>query len=134
MRKLQKGGSSSGLLGWAWRTNYILFERDTSRDETGPKMVCAENKEKLPQRKAIKTTWRKKLANPNLSQDNHNRGRCGPLYFQNSSMTFISQPTEKLFSLKQGSHKQGVITYSSPHSCQNLFGYDTNYSLVLPNE
>ena len=47
MRKLQKGGSSSGLLGWAWRTNYILFERDTSRDETGPKMVCAENKEKL---------------------------------------------------------------------------------------
>ena len=47
MRKLQKGGSSSGLLGWVWRTNYILFERDTSRDGTGPKMVCAENKEKL---------------------------------------------------------------------------------------
>ena len=47
MRKLQKGGSSSGLLGWVWRTNYILFERDTSRDETGPKMVCAENEEKL---------------------------------------------------------------------------------------
>ena len=47
MRKLQKGGSSSGLLGWVWRTNYILFERDTSRDGTGPKMFCAENKEKL---------------------------------------------------------------------------------------
>ena len=47
MEKLQKGGSSSGLLGWVWRTNYILFERDTSRDGTGPKMVCAEDKEKL---------------------------------------------------------------------------------------
>ena len=53
MRKLQKGGSSSGLLGWAARTNYILFERDTSRDGTGPEMVCVENKEKLPQKKAI---------------------------------------------------------------------------------
>ena len=76
MRKLQKGGSSSGLLGWAWRTNYILFERDTFRDGTGPEMVCVENKEKLPQKKAIKKTWRKILANPNLSQDNHNMGRC----------------------------------------------------------
>ena len=76
MRKLQKGGSSSGLLGWAARTNYILFERDTSRDGTGPEMVCVENKEKLPQKKAIKKTWRKILANPNLSQDNHNMGRC----------------------------------------------------------
>ena len=28
-------------------TNYILFERDASDDEKGPKMVCAENKEKL---------------------------------------------------------------------------------------
>ena len=76
MRKLQKGGSSSGLLGWAARTNYILFERDTFRDGTGPEMVCVENKEKLPQKKAIKKTWRKILASPNLSQDNHNMGRC----------------------------------------------------------
>ena len=28
-------------------TNYILFERDASDDEKGPKMVCAENKKKL---------------------------------------------------------------------------------------
>ena len=39
-------------------TNYILFERDASDDEKGPKMVCAENKERLPL--ANKANQRKK--------------------------------------------------------------------------
>ena len=76
MRKLQKGGSSSGLLGWAARTNYILFERDTSRDGTGPKMFCTENKEKLPKTKPSDQHREIKIGKHRFFQDYHNEGRC----------------------------------------------------------
>ena len=41
------------LVGWlvGWETNYILFKRDTSDDEKGPKMAFSENKEKSPMAK-----------------------------------------------------------------------------------
>lgn len=40
---------TSWLVGW--ETNYILFKRDTSDDEKGPKMAFSENKEKSPMAK-----------------------------------------------------------------------------------
>ena len=48
----------------SWETNYILFKRDASDDEKGPKMVHAENKEKLlraknkeRQKLSVKIIW-----------------------------------------------------------------------------